>query len=64
MDFAALVHTYGYAAVFIGSFLEGETTLALGGFAAQRGHLALPWVIAVAEAGGFLGDQLTSASAG
>ncbi len=30
MDFVALVHTYGYAAVFIGSFLEGETTLALG----------------------------------
>ena len=58
MDFAALVHTYGYAAVFIGSFLEGETTLALGGFAAQRGHLALPWVIAVAAADGFLGDQL------
>ena len=58
MDLAALVHTYGYATVFVGSFLEGETVLALGGLAANRGYLALPWVIAIAAAGGFLGDQV------
>src|SRR5215468_6543496 len=58
MDLAALVHSYGYAATFVGSFLEGETVLALSGLAAQRGYLALPWVIAIAAAGGFVGDQV------
>ena len=58
MDVATLVHSYGYAAVFVGSFLEGETVAALGGLAAHRGYLALPWVIAIAAAGGFLSDQV------
>ena len=58
MDVATLVHSYGYAAVFVGSFLEGETVAALGGLAANRGYLALPWVIAIAAAGGFLSDQV------
>jgi membrane protein DedA with SNARE-associated domain len=57
MDLAALVQTYGYAAVFAGTLLEGETVLALAGLAAHRGYLALPWVIAIAALGGFLGDQ-------
>ena len=55
---ASLLEQYGYAAIFIGAFLEGETILALGGFAAQRGHLDLFTVIAVGFVGGFLGDQL------
>ena len=58
MDLAALVQTYGYLAVFVGTLLEGETILALAGLAAHRGYLALPWVIAVAALGGFLGDQI------
>ena len=58
MDLAALIDAYGYAAVFAGSFLEGETVLALSGLAAQRGYLALPWVIAIAAAGGLVGDQV------
>ncbi|HLB14719.1 MAG TPA: DedA family protein [Burkholderiales bacterium] len=58
MDLASLVQTYGYLAVFIGTLLEGETVLALAGLAAHRGYLALPWVIAVAALGGFLGDQI------
>jgi len=58
INFAWFVQTYGYPAVFAGSFLEGETLLALGGLAAHRGYLALPWVIAVATVGAFLGDQL------
>ena len=53
-----LIETYGYLAVFIGAFLEGETVLMLAGFAAERGYLALPWVIALATLGGFSGDQL------
>jgi membrane protein DedA with SNARE-associated domain len=54
----SLIETYGYLAVFVGAFLEGETVLAMGGFAAQRGYLGLPEVIIVAMLGGFLGDQM------
>jgi membrane protein DedA with SNARE-associated domain len=58
MELAGLIEQYGYAAVFAGSVLEGETLLALAGVAAHRGYLSLHWVIAVAVAGAFLGDQL------
>ena len=53
-----LISEYGYLAVFIGTFLEGETILILGGFAAFRGYLSLEWVIAVAIVGSVAGDQL------
>jgi membrane protein DedA with SNARE-associated domain len=53
----ALLENYGYIAVFIGALLEGETVLVMAGFAAHRGLLHLPWAIAVAAAGGFIGDQ-------
>jgi membrane protein DedA with SNARE-associated domain len=43
MDLAVAVQHCGYPAVFLGSL--------------HRGYLSLPWVIAVAAAGGFLGDQ-------
>lgn len=52
------ISTYGYAAIVIGTFLEGETVLVLGGFAAHRGYLQLPWVLVSAFAGTLLGDQL------
>ena len=53
-----LIETYGYLAILIGTFLEGETILVLGGFAAHRGYLSLPWVILVAFIGSLCGDQL------
>lgn len=53
-----VIEAYGYLAIFVGAFLEGETILAMGGFAAQRGYLDLPKVVAVGLFGGFLGDQL------
>jgi membrane protein DedA with SNARE-associated domain len=52
-----LIHNYGYWAILVGTFLEGETILILGGFAAQRGYLELPWVIAAAFIGTLCGDQ-------
>jgi membrane protein DedA with SNARE-associated domain len=52
------VQTYGYWAILAGTFLEGETILILGGFAAYSGYLELPWVIAAAFTGTFCGDQL------
>ena len=58
MDLAALVESYGYLAVFVGAFLEGETVLALGGLAAYRGYLDFYTVVVVAMIAGFLGDQV------
>jgi membrane protein DedA with SNARE-associated domain len=57
LNLQQLIADYGYYAVFFGSLLEGETVLVMGGFAAHRGYLELPWVMACAGAGGFLGDQ-------
>jgi len=51
-----LVQSYGYWAVLLGCFFEGETVLLLGGFAAQRGYLDLFWVMAAAFAGTLAGD--------
>jgi membrane protein DedA with SNARE-associated domain len=58
MSLEELISTYGYVAVGIGTFLEGETILILGGFAAHRGYLELPWVIVYAFLGTLFGDQL------
>jgi membrane protein DedA with SNARE-associated domain len=58
MDLPSLIETYGYFAILIGTFLEGETVLVLGGFAAQQGYLVLTWVILAAFAGSLFGDQL------
>jgi membrane protein DedA with SNARE-associated domain len=43
--------------VLVGAFFEGETIVVLGGFAAHRGDLVLPGVIAGAFAGSLAGDQ-------
>lgn len=56
MDIAHLVQTYGYVAVALGCFLEGEAVLLAGSFAAYHGHLALPMVMAIAAFASFLGD--------
>lgn len=58
MSLEELISTYGYTAIGIGTFLEGETILVLGGFAAHRGYLELPWVIVCAFFGTLFGDQL------
>lgn len=57
MDIPGLIDTYGYLAVFIGAFLEGETILALAGLAAHRGYLDFWLVVMTAMIAGFLGDQ-------
>ncbi len=54
----ALIGRYGYAAILIGTFLEGETILALGGLAAHRGVLWLPGVMLCAFIGSVCSDQL------
>lgn len=52
------IEHYGYLGILLGTFLEGETILILGGFAAHRGYLALPGVIFCAFGGSLLSDQL------
>jgi membrane protein DedA with SNARE-associated domain len=46
---------FGYLAVIVGTFLEGETILVLAGFFASRDYLSMPGVIASAFAGAFGG---------
>lgn len=58
MALADLIQNYGYLAVAVGTFLEGETVLILAGAAASLGHLSMPVVIVVATMASFAGDQL------
>ncbi|MDD5205479.1 MAG: DedA family protein [Desulfobacterales bacterium] len=52
------IHNYGYLAILIGSMVEGEIILLLGGLAAYSGYLSLPWVISIAFLGTFVADQV------
>jgi membrane protein DedA with SNARE-associated domain len=51
-----LIINFGYPALFLGSFLEGESFLIAAGFLAKRGYLNLNLVIIVALMGAYLGD--------
>jgi membrane protein DedA with SNARE-associated domain len=53
----SLVFHFGYLAIAIGTFFEGETILILGGLAAHQGYLALPGVAICAFIGSLAGDQ-------
>jgi len=57
MDLHQLIIDYGYWALLIGTFLEGETILVIAGFLAFSGYLQLPLVILTAFLGTFAGDQ-------
>jgi membrane protein DedA with SNARE-associated domain len=50
-----LLQKFGYLAVFVGTFLEGETILVMAGFFAERGYLKLPLVILTACSGAYIG---------
>ncbi len=54
----SIIDTYGYFAVTIGTFFEGETILVIAGFAAHQGYMKLPGVIIAAFIGTVMGDQL------
>ncbi len=47
---------YGYIGVFIGTFLEGETTVLLGGIFSKLGYMSIWTVMLYACAGTFAGD--------
>jgi len=50
-----LVADYGYLAVLVGTFLEGETVLLAAAFAASHGLLEAPLVAATAAVGAYAG---------
>jgi len=50
-----LLHKFGYLAVFVGTFLEGETILVMAGFFAERGYMELLIVMLVAFTGAYTG---------
>ncbi|MBI5136785.1 MAG: DedA family protein [Nitrospirae bacterium] len=50
-----LVADYGYLAVFVGTFLEGEAVLLCAGFAAHQGLLSAPLVVLTAALGAYTG---------
>jgi membrane protein DedA with SNARE-associated domain len=58
MNLAQLLQIYGYPALLLGTFLEGESIMVLGGLAAHLGYLSLDWVIACGFCGTLFGDQL------
>ncbi|MFL6647017.1 MAG: DedA family protein [Sulfurifustaceae bacterium] len=58
MTLEYFIQQYGYLAILIGTFIEGETIVVLGGLAAHLGYLDLQWVMLSAFAGSFFGDQL------
>lgn len=57
MDYARLIHEYGYYAVLFGTLLEGETILVMAAIAANQGYMHLPVLMPVAVAGAIIGDQ-------
>ncbi|WP_425919032.1 hypothetical protein [Acinetobacter sp. TSRC1-2] len=57
MNWTDLLQHYGYFAIFIGSFFEGETVLMLGAYAVHQ-HIFNFWLlIIVVMLGGFLGGS-------
>jgi membrane protein DedA with SNARE-associated domain len=52
-----VVANYGYVAILIGTFFEGETILLVGAFAAHQGYLRIDLVILIAFIGSCAGDQ-------
>jgi membrane protein DedA with SNARE-associated domain len=58
MTLEYLISHYGYVALVIGTFVEGESILIVAGFAVHLGYLKLQCVILTAFAGTMAGDQL------
>jgi membrane protein DedA with SNARE-associated domain len=54
----SLIARWGYLAIGVGTFFEGETILIAGGALAHRGLLSLPLVMLSAFVGSVCGDQL------
>ncbi|UCH53993.1 MAG: DedA family protein [Pseudomonadota bacterium] len=58
MSLEELIQNYGYLAILVITFIEGETIVILAGIAAHLGYLDINLVALTAIAGSFAGDQL------
>lgn len=58
MSLESMISLYGYPAILIGTFFEGETILVMAGFAAHQGYLTIQGVILAGFLGTLCGDQL------
>ncbi len=58
MGMEQYIQQYGYLAVLVGTFLEGDIVLLLGAYLAFAGYFDLPWVMTAAFVGTLLGDQV------
>lgn len=58
MSLETIISTFGYPAVLLGTFVEGETVLILAGFLAHQHYMSLPAVMICAFIGSFVSDQL------
>lgn len=56
-DIPSFVEHYGYPAILLGTFLEGETVLLLAGFLAHQGYLHPAYVALAACCGSVAGDE-------
>jgi len=57
MNFPGLIHDYGYAAIVVGTFFEGEAVMLAAGVAASAGLLSLPGAIITSIVGTFGSDM-------
>lgn len=53
-----LIRQFGYPALILGTFLEGEVSLLLAAYLAVRDYLEIEWVALCAFLGTFASDQL------
>jgi len=53
-----ILHDYGYIAILLVTFLEGESIVIVAGVLAYRGEMDFGLIVATAMLGSFLGDQL------
>lgn len=58
MNWQELIHHYGYFAIMVGTFFEGETILFIAAALAHQGYLGLPGTMIAAFLGAVAGDQL------
>ena len=57
MTLEVLLSQYGYAAIFVGAILEGETVLLIGAVFVQQGLLDFRALLLASALGAFVGDQ-------
>ncbi len=58
IDWQTLLNNYGYWAILLGTFLEGETIVILAGILAATGHMSFAGVAGCALLGSVSSDQL------